>query len=122
MEHRPESVPNFKQGQRRVWIVAAICLVLGVAAVFALSGVFDKKPKRSSEEAEQNREGGCPCGCDRSETMAAELRTGKADDASSAIERSLATISEREAAGYITERMVLHRLRLLDLEREMVGV
>jgi hypothetical protein len=51
--------------------------------------------------------------------MAAELRTRKPDDALSAVQSSLSTIAEREAAGYITERMVQHRLRLLDLEREL---
>ena len=61
---------------------------------------------------------GCPCGCDRSAKMAADLRRAH-EAAPSAIERSLVTIGERESAGYITERMVQHRLRLLDLADEL---
>src|SRR5258706_9534560 len=112
----PESMPNFKRGQRRIWIVAAVVVVLGVSAVFALwSGVFEHHKERNSE----NREG-CPCGCDHSEAMAAELRKRPSQTALREIDKSLATIAEREAAGYITERMILHRLRLRDLERELV--
>ena len=62
---------------------------------------------------------GCPCGCDRSETMTAELRERGGDAARGAILATLKTIAEREDAGYITEAMLEHRLRLLDLRAEV---
>ncbi|MBK7586108.1 MAG: hypothetical protein IPI67_38725 [Myxococcales bacterium] len=64
-------------------------------------------------------EEGCPCGCDHSEQMAAELLSGPPADAAAAIARSLAAISEREDAGYITEAMIEHRLRLLSVARQL---
>lgn len=63
--------------------------------------------------------GGCPCGCDHSEEMVLELRQKAKEEAKQAIDDSLFTISEREDAGYITERMVQHRMRLLSLGREI---
>lgn len=66
-----------------------------------------------------NSSGGCPCGCDHSEGMAAELRSEPRDVALASIDDSLRTIGDREDAGYITERMIEHRLRLLDLGREL---
>lgn len=63
--------------------------------------------------------GGCPCGCDHSEEMANELRSEPRDVALASIDDSLRTIGEREDAGYITERMVKHRLRLLGLGSEL---
>ncbi len=63
--------------------------------------------------------GGCPCGCDHSEDMVAELRGLERDAALRAIDGSLQTIGEREDAGYITDRMVRHRLRLLDFGSEL---
>jgi hypothetical protein len=62
---------------------------------------------------------GCPCGCDRSEAMTAELRERGGDTALGAILATLKTIAEREDAGYITEAMLEHRLRLLDLRAEI---
>lgn len=49
--------------------------------------------------------------------MAAELEARGGEGARADIERSLKTIAEREDAGYITEAMVEHRLRLLGLLR-----
>lgn len=66
--------------------------------------------------------GGCPCGCDRSERMLRELRLEGGRRALDAVDFSLRTIGAREAAGYITERMVQHRLRLLGLDGELGGV
>ena len=63
--------------------------------------------------------GGCPCGCDHSEAMAAELRLLGGAPALARIESSIHTIGEREDAGYITEAMVRHRLRLLGLRGEL---
>jgi hypothetical protein len=65
------------------------------------------------------RGGGCPCGCDHSAQLAAELRGLPRDAALTAIEDALRTIGEREDAGYITEQMVEHRLRLLGLGKEL---
>lgn len=64
-----------------------------------------------------NKEGGCPCGCDHSEVMVAELEDLPPVDALKEARRSLAVIEERERAGYITDAMVMHRLRLRELER-----
>lgn len=65
--------------------------------------------------------GGCPCGCDRSEKMLAELRLDSSRRALDTVDFSLRTIGAREDAGYITERMVQHRLRLLGLDAELGG-
>ncbi len=62
---------------------------------------------------------GCPCGCDRSEKMSAELRAQGGAEALETLGWSLQTIAEREQAGYITEAMVQHRLRLLGLQSEL---
>lgn len=62
---------------------------------------------------------GCPCGCDRSEDMVAELRPLAPGVAVAAIDDSLRTIGAREDAGYITDRMVRHRLRLLAFGEEL---
>jgi hypothetical protein len=66
-----------------------------------------------------NKEGGCPCGCDRSEKMVAELAAQGDAKALATARRSLAAIGEREHAGYITEAMVQHRLRLRALEARL---
>lgn len=63
--------------------------------------------------------GGCPCGCDHSEDMVDELRGQDPAKALASIDESLHTIGEREDAGYITERMVQHRLRLLAYASEI---
>ena len=120
----PDSTPNFQGGRYRGLIVAAVVVVVAVVAVLALSGMFTPKKSREyvlPEENVDNKEGGCPCSCDRSEAMAAELRTLGGDAARIGIADSLATIAEREAAGYITEAMVAHRLRLLGVDRELSG-
>lgn len=64
---------------------------------------------------------GCPCGCDRSEAMASELEARGDVSALREVDRSLATIAERERAGFITEAMVQHRLRLLELHERIGG-
>lgn len=64
---------------------------------------------------------GCPCGCDHSEEMTAELAARGGDEARSAIGAALHTIAEREDAGYITEAMVQHRLRLMRLASDIDG-
>jgi hypothetical protein len=66
-------------------------------------------------------EEGCPCGCDHSEAMAAELRDAGAETAFDTIEKTLGIIAAREDAGYITEAMVEHRLRLLALRGDLGG-
>lgn len=69
-----------------------------------------------------NKEGGCPCGCDHSEKMASELTKAPTTVAEAAIQRSLITIAEREDAGYITWAMVTHRRRLLASSQELLGI
>jgi hypothetical protein len=61
----------------------------------------------------------CPCGCDRSEAMVAELRKQGGVPAREAIRKALADIARRERRGYVTEQMIAHRLRLLALEGEL---
>lgn len=122
MEPQPSSTPDFKRGRYLGLIVAGVVMVLGIAAVLALSGVFEPKKKRPTPEerqAEDNKEGGCPCNCDRSKAMAAELRALGGKGALASIDNSLATIAEREEAGFVTEAMIQHRLRLLDVESEL---
>jgi Zn-finger nucleic acid-binding protein len=98
------------------WKVAAVLLALGafVGTIYLLSRPKYEHPPTTRDD---NKEG-CPCGCDRSAKMAADLRRERAA-APAAIEKSLATIGEREDVGYVTERMVQHRLRLLDLAEEL---
>src|SRR5262245_7787279 len=122
MDQPPGSTPDFKRGRYVGLIVFVVALVAGVATVLALSGVFEsKKPRRPAADYD-NKEGGCPCQCDRSEDMAAELRARPGSEALAAIDKSLRTIAEREAAGYVTEAMIEHRLRLLDVDRELESV
>jgi hypothetical protein len=117
-----DPVPEFKRGRYLGLIVAAVVVVLGVGVVLALSGVFEKKKTRQQMEQEgYNKEGGCPCQCDRSQAMARELRDLKGAGALDAIQRSLDTIAEREAAGYVTDAMISHRLRLLGVRAELGG-
>ena len=66
-----------------------------------------------------NKEGGCPCGCDHSEDMLASLAAEPTPEALEQTRRSLHVIGERERAGYITDAMVAHRLRLRALERRL---
>jgi uncharacterized protein DUF4412 len=68
----------------------------------------------------QGKGQGCPCGCDRSEAMVADLSQEAPTSALDTIDETLAIIAEREDAGYITEAMIQHRLRLLAL-RASVG-
>ena len=76
-----------------------------------------KIPQPESEN--DSKEGGCPCGCDHSREMVTELEGVAPEEALTATRRSLAVIGEREEAGYITEAMVEHRLRLRDLESKL---
>ena len=121
MAGAPDSTPNFQRGRWRGLIIFVVVMVVGVAIVFALSGVFKEKRRKSNaeENADNQEAGGCPCQCDRSEDMANELRSRNGEEAHAAIDESLRTIAEREALGYVTEAMIQHRLRLLDLEREL---
>ncbi len=112
----PESTPDFKRGSQRGVIAFVVFVVFGVVAVLALSGVFGTKKKARVVEPD-NKEGGCPCSCDRSDAMLTDLRSMGGNAARRAIDKSLSAIAEREAAGYITEAMVSHRLRLLDFDR-----
>ncbi len=61
----------------------------------------------------------CPCGCDRSEQKVAELRDQEKDVALDGIAKALESIAERELLGYVTELLIVHRLRLLQLAEEI---
>ena len=64
----------------------------------------------------------CPCGCDHSVEMVASIDMLDNDPALLEIERILAIQAEREhLVGYITEAMVTHRLRLMDLATQKLG-
>lgn len=63
----------------------------------------------------------CPCGCDRSDEMLAEVGSLKPGEALTVIAKALASIAERERLGYVTEHMLSHRIRLLDLADEIQG-
>ena len=113
------------------WKIAAAALLLGLVGLVAYALVRASAPvpeHRTRAIAEE----GCPCGCDRSAKMAADLRrqhaprrvsrsasAGRDDAAPKAIEKALVTIRERENVGYVTERMIQHRLRLLDLAADL---
>lgn len=66
--------------------------------------------------------GFCPCGCDHSQEMAADLATAPSDVARASIDQTLHVIAEREDAGYITPAMVDHRRRMLALAGELDGM
>lgn len=72
------------------------------------------KPSQPSDQ----KEGGCPCGCDRSGEMLSELRMDEPASSLETARESLRVIAEREHAGYVTEAMVSHRLSLRAFERE----
>lgn len=61
----------------------------------------------------------CPCGCDRSEAMVQDLKKQPSATAIETIRQALKNIEERENLGYVTETMISHRLRLLNLEAEL---
>jgi hypothetical protein len=64
----------------------------------------------------------CPCGCDQSEAMAADIDKLDKEPALIEIERILKIQAKREhLIGYITEAMITHRLRLLDLATQKMG-
>src|SRR5262245_4411294 len=101
-----EPPPDFKRGRYVSLIVFLVVAVLGIVGVIVLSGVMERKRARDDANKE-----GCPCNCDRSVAMAAEVRAQGGEPGLRAIDESLATISERERGGYITEAMIEHRLR-----------
>lgn len=94
-------------------VVVALGAFAGTIYLLSRPSPYDGPPRPRARQEE-----GCPCGCDRSAKMAADLRN-KPQAAPAAIAKSLVTIGERENVGYITERMVQHRLRLLGLAEEL---
>jgi Zn-finger nucleic acid-binding protein len=104
---------------------ASIALVALAAAGIGWCNYESRKPEPSEVPppggwARKKGEEGCPCGCDRSKAMAAEMRAKDDAVALTAIDDALVTIAKRENAGYVTERMVQHRLRLLDVADEIL--
>lgn len=111
-----------------------LAIAFAVAALVGLGACGDSKSSpagattsssSSTAEEEGGRrakgEEGCPCGCDHSEEMTAELRARGGEAALQTIDDTLGIIAEREDAGYITEAQIEHRLRLLELQRELGG-
>ncbi len=94
----------------------ALGALAGMIYLLSRPSPSDLAPRTRAKDTE-----GCPCGCDRSAKMAADLRKAHEDVAPKAIEKSRMTIGERENVGYITERIVQHRLRLLELVEELQG-
>ncbi len=108
---------DFRPPSVKRWKVVAVLLVL-VMGVGVYAFVTWRAEEQRSERLRGLQREGCPCGCDRSTKMAADLRNAP-DRAPGAIAKALVTIGEREDVGYITERMVQHRLRLLGLAEEL---
>lgn len=117
---------DFKRGRfGRTAVVITVVVGLVVVALAALavtSGPYTKPSQQILREKEpipveptDQKEGGCPCGCDRSVAMVSALALEPEDVSRETVQASLDTIFEREAAGYVTEAMVEHRLRLLGL-------
>ncbi len=107
--------------KRRLVLALAALLAIGVVSTVVYFATRPE-PRPRIEGGTGTRakgEEGCPCGCDRSKAMAAELRTKDDRSALARIDETLATIALRENAGYVTERMVQHRLRMLDVAREI---
>jgi Zn-finger nucleic acid-binding protein len=121
VDFRKPAVPRW----RGALLVAAAAVLLTVVG----EGIYRwltpaPLPRDPHPSTRAKGEEGCPCGCDRSAKMAADLREAHArgeggEAAPKAIARSLVTIGEREDVGYVTERMVQHRLRLLGLAEEL---
>lgn len=123
LEAMGENVHFRSPRKRRMWlIVIGVVALLGIGlGAIALRAQHRREAARARtlpDENNDNKEGGCPCGCDRSARMAAELRQAQ-ERAPGAIAATLVTIAERESVGYITERMIEHRLRMLDLADEL---
>lgn len=109
-------------GRRTLLLVGIAVLIVAAVGGGIYQYEASKLLPRPSEGGTGTRakgEEGCPCGCDHSAAMAAELRRKEDADALAGIQATLTTIGTREEAGYITERMVQHRLRMLDLAGEI---
>ena len=89
------------------------CKETGLCEPFEGTCIAKPKPRYD------NKEGGCPCSCDHSQELASELEALGGEEALERIDDTLAIIAEREDAGFVTEAMVSHRLRLLDLAAKL---
>ena len=116
-------VAAFKPKNRGLKIGLAALGLVGVGlGMWAIVEAMKPPPKIERDGGTGTRakgEEGCPCGCDRAAEMAAVLREHGGDVASSGIDRALVTIAEREEVGYVTERMIAHRLGLLELAAQL---
>ena len=131
-EPRPDPAPDsavvdFKRGTPSRAVVVLVLVGITVAAIAGGAFLFHKPARMERQPASvgpgyrpKGEEGtmGCPCGCDRSSEMVAQLRELPAVEAVSAVDATLATIADREAAGYVTEAQIEHRLNLLSLREE----
>jgi Zn-finger nucleic acid-binding protein len=107
--------------EQRRFLATVALVTLAVAGIGWIAWDSTRPPPRPAVRDDSDlKEGGCPCGCDHSTAMAAELRKKEDALALTEIEGTLVTIAQRENAGYVTERMVQHRLRMLDVAGEIV--
>src|SRR4051812_42872148 len=103
----PESqVPDFKSGQgSRARVLAVVALVVGAVAAVGIVDAVRRAPfgrkSRGMVVAEDPSLFGCPCGCDRSALLIAELRAQSGAAAASAVDERLTAIAEREDVGYV---------------------
>lgn len=86
----------------------------GTCVTWQTRQIYERPPQPDNPDA---KEGGCPCGCDRSEELLGELAVAGPEAGLAVARASLATIAERERAGYVTDAMIEHRLRLRAFER-----
>jgi Zn-finger nucleic acid-binding protein len=115
--------PNMRPRPKTWKIVAALVAIVAIAGAIA-AWVDAEKRARMVEPGpppgtRAKGEEGCPCGCDHSVALADEVRKQDPITARSTIDHALRTIAAREEVGYVTERMIQHRLRLLHLAAEM---
>jgi hypothetical protein len=118
-------VPNFRSGKiGRPVVIAVVIIVaaLGLAIVAVAMPSRAERHQRAVERAHSsdNQEGGgCPCGCDHSQQMIAELRELPSNAALRTVDASLDAIAARETTAYVTEAQIEHRLNLLEFRREL---
>jgi hypothetical protein len=102
----PESASSFTRGRYRGAIVALVVFVLAVVAVLALSGVLERKrPRAIDRSSDDNKEGGCPCGCDHSKATDAARRNAGTRALEPSVRRESLAIHDHEIDGEAGQRL-----------------